>query len=78
MDDVLWAYQISFKTPIRMSPYRIVFGKVYHRPFEPEHKDYWAIQKLNFDTKAFGEKKVVIVEWIGSIETQCIWEYQTL
>ena len=59
LDKALWAYRIAYKSPIRVSPHRIVFGKACHLSLELEYKAMWAIKKLNFYCKAAKEKRLL-------------------
>ena len=56
IDDALWAYRTTFKTPLGMSPFRLVFEKVCHLPMELEHRAYWANRQLNMNSKMADEK----------------------
>ena len=59
INDAPWAYRTTYKTPIGMSPYRIVYGKPCHLPLELEYKAMWAIKKLNCDFQASKEKRLL-------------------
>ncbi|XP_010695724.1 uncharacterized protein LOC104908329 [Beta vulgaris subsp. vulgaris] len=61
VDDALWAYRTSYKTPSGMTPYKLVCGISCHLLVKLEHKSYWPIKALNFDLQASGERRMLDV-----------------
>nr|GEY90018.1 reverse transcriptase domain-containing protein [Tanacetum cinerariifolium] len=55
LEDAFWAFRTAYKTPIRCTPYKLVYGKSCHLPTELEHKAYWALKHVKFELKTAGD-----------------------
>ncbi|GJW38342.1 retrovirus-related pol polyprotein from transposon TNT 1-94 [Tanacetum coccineum] len=56
LDDVRWDFRTVYKTPTGTTPYKLIYGKNCHMPFEIKHRAYWALKNCNPDLIAAGEK----------------------
>ncbi|GKD73050.1 reverse transcriptase domain-containing protein [Tanacetum coccineum] len=70
LDDALWAFRTAFKTPIRCTPYKLVYRKAFHLPIELEHKAYWTLKHCNFDVKTTGDHQKVQMNELNELRDQ--------
>ena len=59
LDEALWAYKTAFKTPTALSPFQLIHRKTCHLLVEIEHRAFWALKWLNFDSKVSVEQRKI-------------------
>ncbi|GKA79647.1 RNA-directed DNA polymerase, partial [Tanacetum coccineum] len=75
LDDALWAFRTAYKTPTRTTPYKLVYGKNCHLPFEIKHRAYWAMKNRNPDLITAGEKECSLEDISSSKRTKIKYLY---
>nr|GEX63405.1 hypothetical protein [Tanacetum cinerariifolium] len=70
LDEALWAFRTAYKTPIKCTLYKLVYGKTCHLPIELEHKAYRALKHANFDLQTTGDHKKVQLNELNELRDQ--------
>ncbi|GKC56511.1 reverse transcriptase domain-containing protein [Tanacetum coccineum] len=70
LDDALWAFRTANKTPTDTTPYKLIYGKNCHLPFEIEHRAYWALKNCNPDLIAASEKRMFQLHKLDELRHQ--------
>ncbi|GJX44303.1 reverse transcriptase domain-containing protein [Tanacetum coccineum] len=70
LDDALWAFRTTYKTPIGYTPYKLVYGKSCHLSIELEHRAYWALKHANFDLKTAGDHRKLQLNELNELRDQ--------
>ncbi|GJR03795.1 putative nucleotidyltransferase, ribonuclease H [Tanacetum coccineum] len=70
LDDALWAFRTAYKTPTGTTPYKLIYEKNCHLPFEIEHRAYWALKNCNLDLIAASEKRMFQLHELDELRYQ--------
>ncbi|GKB60880.1 hypothetical protein Tco_0917066 [Tanacetum coccineum] len=64
------AFYTAYKRPTGTTPYKLIYGKNCHLPFEIEHRAYWALKNCNPDLSAAGEKRMFQLHELDELRHQ--------
>ncbi|GJY39231.1 reverse transcriptase domain-containing protein [Tanacetum coccineum] len=70
LDDALWAFCTAYKPSTGTTPYKLIYGKNCHLPFEIEHRAYWALKNCNPDLIAAGKKQMFQLHELDELRHQ--------
>ncbi|GJY14470.1 reverse transcriptase domain-containing protein [Tanacetum coccineum] len=71
LDEALWAFRTAYKTPTGTTPYKLIYGKNFHLPFEIEHRAYWALKNCNPDLIVASKKRMFQLHELDELRHQC-------
>lgn len=57
LDDTFREFKTTYKTHIKVTLFKIIYGKSCHIPVKIEHKGFWSIKALNLDVKFFRKRE---------------------
>ncbi|GJY16516.1 reverse transcriptase domain-containing protein [Tanacetum coccineum] len=70
LDDALYAFRTAYKTPTGTTPYKLIYEKNYHLPFEIGHRAYWPLKNCNPDLIAAGVKRMFQLHELDELRHQ--------
>ncbi|GJW39096.1 reverse transcriptase domain-containing protein [Tanacetum coccineum] len=70
LNDALWAFRTDYKTSTGTTPYKLIYGKNCHLPFEIKHRAYWALKNGNPDLIAAGGKRMFQLHELDELRHQ--------
>ncbi|RDX60981.1 putative mitochondrial protein, partial [Mucuna pruriens] len=68
--NALWACRTTYRNPLRMSPYWIVFGKACHLLVEIEHRAYWAVKQCNLAYDQVGQQSKLLLQELDELRLE--------